>query len=93
MIGSRQFHIGCDRYNFILGQRIVVFDKKMKKEVERFGSDSSYYSTLEALMVDLQKRKLKNIKAATLDELQNNIKRSKEEVMGFYKQLGEEELS
>ena len=92
MIGHKEYHIGCDRYNFILG---ILNDTEIKKNGEMgktFNEDASFYSNLESLMIALQKRKLKNLPSKTLNDLQVNIKKSKDVVIGLYKELTTEEL-
>ena len=92
-LGHKLYHIGCDRYNFMFG---IVKDTEVKKNGtmgKTFAEDTSFYSNLENLMTDLQKRKIKNMEATTINELQNNIIRAKEEIMGLYAELTEEELT
>ena len=91
-LAGKEYFIGCDRHNFIFGQRSAKTKLKSGQDSVNFSNDVSYYSDLKSLMVGLQKRKLKNLPAKTLDELQNNIKQSKEEVLGLYAQLTKEEL-
>ena len=92
-LGHKLYHIGCDRYNFMFG---TVKDTEVKKDGTMgktfHTEDTSFYSSLESLMTALQKRKLKNMSATTINELQNNIRKSKEEVIGLYKELTTEEL-
>jgi len=90
MIGKEQYYITTDRYNFILGQKIT--SKKNGKTYEGYSRNASFFSSLETLMVYLSTRKLKNMKASTIAELQTNIRKATDEVRGLYAEITEEEL-
>lgn len=90
MIGDVQYYISADRYNFILGQRKTSIVKG--KEYVGYSLKASYFSTLENLMLHLHTRKLKQVPATTLDELQRNIRTVKDEVRGIYQEMQLDEL-
>ena len=91
-IGNKTYYIGCDRYNFIFGQKEYMTNYTTKKKYLGFTQDSTFYTSLESLMVSVHKRKIKNMKASTINELQNNIIKAKEEIMGLYAEIAEGEF-
>ena len=92
-IGTTQWYISADRHNWILGKKTKGNVNKAGKLIPNYTGQPSFFNSLEGLMSYVQTLKLKSEVSNSLDDLQRNIIKTKEEIKNLYASLTEEELT